>query len=125
VEQREQIIEQYIESYNNFDVEGMLKDLDEQIRFENISGGEVTLIIDGLSAFSKQAEKAKAFFSSRKQTIRNFVHTGNQTTIEIDYHAILAIDLPNGLKKGNSLDLKGKSVFTFSDTKITSITDIS
>lgn len=125
MEQRQQIIENYIESYNNFDIEGMLNDLDGNVQFENISGGEVNLSIKGLSAFREQAEKAKAFFSRRQQTIRSFLHSGNQTEIEIDYHAILAVDFPNGLKKGDAINLQGKSVFTFDDSKITSITDIS
>jgi hypothetical protein len=125
VNQQEQIIQAYIDAYNNFDVEQMLKDLDAHIQFQNISNGEITLSISGLTAFREQAEKAKAFFSSRQQIIKNFVHNGNQTEIEIDYNAILAIDLPNGLKKGDVLDLKGKSVFTFSGLKIRAITDIS
>lgn len=125
MEQREQIIQHYIDSYSNFDVEGMLKDLDDNVQFENISGGDINMSLKGLSAFREQAEKAKAFFSSRKQSIKNFQHKDNQTEIEIDYHAVLAIDLPNGLKKGDSLNLTGKSIFTFDDSKITAITDIS
>ena len=123
--QRERLIQHYIESYNNFDVEGMLKDLDEDVQFENRSGGEVNLSIKGLSAFKEQAEKAKAFFSERQQTIKRFQHNSTQTEIEIDYQAILAIDLSNNLKKGDALDLKGKSIFTFEDSKIIAITDIS
>jgi len=123
--QREQRIRQYIKAYNSFDVEGMLKDLDENVHFENIAGGEVNLSIRGISAFKEQAEKAKAFFTSRKQTITAFKHEANQTEIEIDYHAVLAIDFSDSLKKGDELNMKGKSVFNFSDSKITSITDIS
>ncbi|RFS15118.1 nuclear transport factor 2 family protein [Emticicia sp. C21] len=125
MQQQEQLIQHYIKSYNNFDVEGMLRDLDENVQFENISGGEVNMSIQGLSAFRDQAEKAKAFFSDRQQLIKSFQHKHNQTEIEIDYHVILAIDLPNGLKKGDALDLKGKSVFTFNNLKIIAITDIS
>lgn len=125
MQQRERLIQHYIESYNNFDVEGMMQDLDENVQFENISDGEVNLSIKGLDAFREQAEKAKAFFSERQQSITSFQHKDNQTEIEIDYHAILATELPNGLKKGDTLDLKGKSVFTFNSSKITAITDIS
>lgn len=125
MEQREQIIKNYIAAYNSFDVEGMLKDLDENVQFQNISSGEINLSTRGLSAFKEQAEKAKAFFTSRKQTITAFKHELNQTEIEIDYHAVLAIDFSDNLKKDDELDLKGKSVFTFSDSKITAITDIS
>lgn len=125
MQQREQIIQHYIDSYNNFDIEGMLRDIDESIQFENISGGALTLSLNGLAAFREQAEKAKAFFSFRQQTIKSFEHNGNKSEVEIDYHAILAIDLPNGLKEGDALDLKGKSIFTFNDSTITAITDIS
>ncbi|HEY1055813.1 MAG TPA: nuclear transport factor 2 family protein [Emticicia sp.] len=125
MEQREQIIQHYIESYNNFDIEGMLKDLDENVQFENISNGEVNLSTKGLAALKEQAEKAKAFFSSRKQIIKSFQHTDNKAEIEIDYHAVLAIDFPNGLKKGDELNLKGKSIFVFDGSKIIAITDIS
>jgi uncharacterized protein YfcZ (UPF0381/DUF406 family) len=125
MQQREQIIQQYIESYNNFDVEGMLTNLDENIQFENISGGETNMSIKGLAAFKEQAEKAKALFSERQQVIKDFWHEKNQTEIDIDYHAILAIDLPNGLKTGDALDLKGKSVFIFDGSTIIAITDIS
>ncbi|MFD2520013.1 nuclear transport factor 2-like protein [Emticicia soli] len=125
MEQREQVIKQYIAAYNSFDVEGMLKDLDENINFENISGGEVNLSITGISAFREQAEKAKAFFVSRKQTITAFRHDANQTEIDIDYHAVLAIDFSDTLKKGDTLNMKGKSVFNFLHSKITSITDVS
>lgn len=125
MEQREQIIRHYIAAYNSFDVEGMLKDLDENIQFENISEGEVNLSITGISAFKEQAERVKAFFTSRKQTITAFKHEANQTEIDIDYHAVLAIDFSDTLKKGDALNLKGKSVFNFLGSKISAITDIS
>lgn len=127
MEQREQIIKNYIAAYNSFDLEDMLKDLDENVQFQNISSGEINLSTRGLSAFKEQAEKAKAFFTSRKQTITSFKHELNQTEIEIEieYHAVLAIDFSDNLKKDDELDLKGKSVFTFSYSKITAITDIS
>lgn len=125
MEQREQIIAQYIAAYNSFDVEGMLKNLDENIQFENISAGEVNLSITGISAFREQAEKAKAFFVSRKQTITAFRHEASQTEIDIDYHAVLAIDFSDILKKGDTFNMKGKSVFNFLGSKISEITDIS
>jgi len=125
MEQREQIIAQYIAAYNSFDVEGMLKNLDENIQFENISAGEVNLSITGISAFKEQAEKAKTFFTSRKQTITAFRHEASQTEIDIDYHAVLAIDFSDTLKKGDTFNMKGKSVFNFLGSKISEITDIS
>jgi hypothetical protein len=123
--QREQIINQYIAAYNNFDVAGMMADFDDAIRFENISNGNVDMTLDGKAAFKQQAEQARMLLSERKQTIRSYHHERDQTTIEIDYFAILAIDLPNGLKKGAELKLSGVSVFKFADNKIIALSDIS
>jgi ketosteroid isomerase-like protein len=123
---RESIIRAYVEAYNNKDVTGMLQHMAEEIIFENISGGTVTLSIKGLADLRRQAEQVLPVFAERKQTIRTFSHADNQVTITIDYHAVPAMDLPNGLKKGETLALTGQSVFTFSpEGKIIQLTDIS
>ncbi|WP_114939959.1 nuclear transport factor 2 family protein [Mucilaginibacter endophyticus] len=125
MQQRELIISNYVKAYNNFDVEGMLKDLAPTVKFENVSNGDVNMELDGIEAFRNQAEQAVRLFERREQIIRSFKHTGNKTEIEIDYNAIIAIDLPNGLKKGDELNLKGHSIFTFEGDKIVGIMDIS
>lgn len=125
MQHRELIISNYVKAYNNFDVEGMLKDLALTVKFQNISNGDVNMELDGIEAFQKQAKQAAQLFESREQIIRSFKHTGNQTEIAIDYNAVLATDLPNGLKKGDALNLKGHSIFTFNGDKIIGIMDIS
>lgn len=125
MQQRELIISNYVKAYNNFDVEGMLKDLAPTVKFENISNGEVNMTLNGIDALREQAQQATQLFESREQIIRSFKHDGNQTEIEIDYNAVLAVDLPNGLKKGDILNLKGQSVFAFEGDKIVGIKDIS
>ena len=122
---REQIISNYIAAYNSFDVEKMVTDFDDNIRFENISNGRVDMTLTGIDAFKQQAEQAKRLLSERKQTILSFVHEADQTTIQIDYFAILAIDLPYGLKKGAELRLSGVSVFKFNGNKVVALSDIS
>ena len=125
METREQIITQYINAYNNFDVDQMLTHLDEAIRFENVSGGVTNMTLTGLHAFKDQAEKACELFSRRKQTPRSFKHTREFTEVEIDYAGVLALDLPNGMRKGDELSLHGKTIFQFSGDRVISITDIS
>jgi hypothetical protein len=122
---RESIIKNYINAYNSFDANGMIADMDESIKFENVYNGKVDMTLNGLDEFKAQAEQGKNLFSSRKQTIKGFTHTNEQTEIEITYHAVLAIDLPNGMKKGDELNLNGRSIFKFSGDKIIEITDIS
>ncbi|WP_125717963.1 nuclear transport factor 2 family protein [Flavobacterium ustbae] len=118
-------IQNYIEAYNQFDVNKMIADFNESIIFENVQNGEINMSLNGIEDFKAQAEKAKDYFSVRKQTIQSFTHDSNAVTIEIDYYAVLAMDFPNGLKAGQELNLKGKSVFEFLDNKIVKLTDIS
>ncbi|MDR6561562.1 MULTISPECIES: nuclear transport factor 2 family protein [unclassified Arcicella] len=122
---KEKIINNYIEGYNQFDTDKMVLDFDDNIVFENISNGEVNMTLSGINAFKEQAEQAKVYFSARTQTIASFEHKSDEVEVEIDYYAILAMDFPNGLKKGDELKLKGKSIFKFLDDKIVKLTDIS
>lgn len=121
----QQLVYSYIRAYNNFDVNAMLAVLHPGIEFKNMADGEVTLRIDGLSAFENQANNALQYFSERQQTITEMHISDEQTEISIDYVATLAVDLPNGLKAGERLVLKGKSIFRFKDDLIISIEDIS
>lgn len=92
------IIKNYIDSYNSFEIANMVADFDENIVFENIQNGETNM---------------------------SFNHTDNRCEIEIYYKAILAMDFPNGLKKGKEINLTGKSIFEFDGDKIIRLTDIS
>ncbi|MEG0851261.1 MAG: nuclear transport factor 2 family protein [Flavobacterium sp.] len=122
---KEKIIHNYIEGYNQFDIDKMIADFDESIVFENIQNGETNLTLDGIKEFKAQAEKAKEYFSARKQIITSFRQDEITAIIDIDYYAVLAMDFPNGLKAGQELDMKGKSIFQFLEDKIVRLTDIS
>lgn len=124
-ETRKKIVESYIRAYNNFDVENMLKDLDERVRFQNISNDAVNLTTDGIEEFRKQAEYAKDLFSQREQKITGLKFGENTVEAEIAYRGTLAADLPNGLKKGSKIELNGKSIFRFAGDKIIEIEDVS
>lgn len=119
------IIEQYIQAYNQFDVPGMLTHLHPDVEFRNITNGEVTLSLKGKTAFGQQAEQATRYFTQRKQSIESIQFGDGQAEVLIDYEAILAVDLPNGMKTGDSLALQGKSVFRFQGQQIISMEDIS
>ncbi|BAV05919.1 hypothetical protein [Filimonas lacunae] len=125
MKQREQMICHYIKAYNHFDISAMLADLDPSISFQNISDGKVDMSLEGVTAFKEQAEKAATFFKSRQQKITSFMHFESYTDVEVAYSAVLAVDLPNGLRKGDALHCAGKSVFHFGKDKIVAIEDIS
>ncbi|MGJ1412781.1 hypothetical protein ACR78Z_24215 [Sphingobacterium thalpophilum] len=88
--------------------------------------GEKTMELLGIDAFKKQAIEALSYFSTREQAIESMTHSLSSTEIVINYRATAAMDFPNGLKKGDVINLQGKSVFEFSaDGKISRLTDIS
>lgn len=121
-EEREKIILNYMDGYNEFDVEKMTFNFDDIIVFKNIQNGEVNMTLSGINEFKQQAKLAKSYFENRRQQIKSIKHYKNKTEIEIDYFATLAIDLSNGLKKGDKLELKGKSIFVFYNNKIIQLT---
>lgn len=108
------------------DVEDMIAHLDDGIVFLNVMNGENTLELNGIEEFKKQAIEALSYFSERQQYIETMTHSHSSTEIVINYKAIAAMDFPNGLKKDDEINLKGKSIFEFSsDGKIIRLTDIS
>jgi len=124
-EKQKQIISDYITAYNNFDIAGMAKHLDEHVVFENISNGEVTLRTTGLAAFVNQAETAKGYFKEREQTITSWFFSGHQVKVDITYRGVLQVDIPNGPKSGETLNLTGRSEFDFLNGRIIGLKDIS
>lgn len=124
-ETKKRIIENYVRAYNDFEIENMLRDMDERVVFRNISGGEVNLQTNGIEEFRKQAESAKELFSQREQKITGLEFGENEAAADISYRGTLAVDLPEGLKAGSEIALDGKSIFYFAGDKIIKIDDLS
>lgn len=121
----QRIIENYIRAYNSFDIEKMLIDMDDNVRFENSTDGVVNLVTNNIMELRIQAEQARQFFKEREQTITDYIFNNDLVEIHIDYKGVLAIDFPNGLKAGDKIELKGKSIFKFKNNKIIELKDIS
>ncbi|MGG4220777.1 nuclear transport factor 2 family protein [Paenibacillus jamilae] len=119
------IIKNYLEAYNSFEIEIMVELLHKDIIFRNISNGETTTETRGIRAFRELAEQSSTMFSSRCQTITDYSIINDKVEVGIDYEGTLAVDFPNGLKSGDKLQLKGKSIFEIKEGKISSIEDYS
>jgi hypothetical protein len=65
----QKLIDQYLEGYNSFDIDGMLSALHPDVEFINFSGDETTVRASGIKEFRKLAEQTLKLFSSRKQSI--------------------------------------------------------
>lgn len=121
----EEIILAYIDAYNNKDVPAMVALLDEQIIFENVSNTSGVIQLNSRQEFEQLALQSVNYFSERKQIVRFLVQGAEAAAVEIDYVATLAQDLPNGLKAGQHLQLRGVSIFEVKQGKISRISDYS
>lgn len=120
---KKEIIKKFVKAYNSFDVNSMILLLHPEVNFKNISGGLVNVQTSGKDEFAKLARQSAALFKEREQRIISYKETGEKVDVEIQYQAILAADLPDGLKRGDAIDIKGKSEYTFKNGLIFSITD--
>lgn len=120
-----EIITKFIKAYNSFDIEGMLSLLHPDIHFINISGGEVDVEAHGKSEFEELAQNSANLFKEREQKIIRINDLVGMYEADIQYYAVLAEDLPNGLKKGEVISLRGKSEYRLRNNLIISIRDIS
>lgn len=120
-----QIIENYLDAYNRFDIEGMLAHLHPDIVFQNISAGRINVSTQGIEELRQLARQSCTLFSTRKQTITRFEPALERTTIGVSFEGTLAADLPNGMKKGETVRMFGRTDFAFQDDMIVRITDVS
>jgi len=119
------LIEQYLNAYNTFNIDGMIYYLHENIHFRNISNGEVNAETKGIEEFRALAEQSARIFSQRCQVMKNINLSGDTAEVYIDYEGILFIDLPNGMKAGDTLKLQGRSIYQMKDEKLILIEDYS
>jgi hypothetical protein len=121
----EEAIQAYIRAYNSKNVPAMLMLVDDQIIFENVSNSSGIMTTSTKQEFEKIASQSLQYFSERKQVVRFSVLSVNSAAVEIDYQAVLAQDLPNGMKAGQHLQLRGVSIFEMQSGKFTRISDYS
>jgi len=97
----------------------------QDIAFRNFSANQINASAKGITELRRLAEQSKALFASRRQTITAFSAVDDSASVEIKFEAILAADLPNGMKAGDALHLTGRSEFRFKDGKLYRIDDYS
>jgi len=119
------LVDHYIDAYNRKNIDDMLMSVHPQVEFKNISAGVVTASTNGVAELRALAQQSLSLFSERHQKIESFEIQGSVAVAAIAFRAIVAADLPNGLKKGQVLSLSGRTEFEFQDGAIFKITDIS
>ena len=119
------LIDHYIDAYNRMDVDAMLVVVHPHVEFKNISAGVVNASTSGLAELRALAQQSLSLFSERSQVIESFDVQGSRAVASIAFRAVVARDLPNGLKEGQVLNLSGRSEFELQGGAIIKITDIS
>ncbi|PZD97314.1 nuclear transport factor 2 family protein [Paenibacillus sambharensis] len=123
--QKEALIRQYIDAYNNFDIEGMLSVLHPNIVFRNYSNNVMEVETTGIEQFRQLARQGAKLFAQRCQTVEEIQAADSGMKATIEFEGVLADGMPNGLKAGSRINLKGLSLFEFKDGRISLIEDYS
>jgi hypothetical protein len=120
---QEELIKMYVDGYNAFNMKKMLAPLHSKIVFENHVKGELQMKLEGIKSFKKQAQKGIEMFSKRKQEFLSMDHEEGKTTTIVNYSGTLKVSIGDQMKKGQVMNLSGKSIFTFQDDRIIKIED--
>lgn len=121
----EDIINRYISSYNDRDIEGMLDCVTEDVVFENISNTGQSMRLEGRDRMGEVAELSGNAFSYRRQRVVNMVVGAGKASAEIQFEGKAAVDLPNGVKAGETIKIRGASFFEFRGRLLSRIADYS
>ncbi len=119
------LVVEFIQYYNSFEIDKMMNLFTDDCIFENISNSSGSIRCHGKQELRSVASQSVMLFNDRKQTVTNWVLGKDKIAVEIDYVATLATNLPNGLKAGDLLRLKGVSIYEFKDKKIKRLIDFS
>ncbi|MEM8636057.1 MAG: nuclear transport factor 2 family protein [Pseudomonadota bacterium] len=119
------IVSRYIACYNDRDIEGMLACVTEDVVFENISNTGQSMRLEGRDAMEEVARLSGNAFSYRHQQVLNFIETGNKASAEIVFEGKAAVDLPNGVKAGEMIEVRGASFFELRGGLLCRIADYS
>lgn len=121
----EAIIEQYLTSYNARDIDGMLACVTEDVIFENISNTGQSMRLEGKAAMGQVAELSCNAFSYRRQRLVNLVLSDGRAAAEVEFEGKAAVDLPNGVRAGETMKLRGASFFEMRGALLSRIADYS
>jgi len=119
------LIHRYIDCYNTRDIDGMLECVTDDVVFENVSNRGESMRLDGKAAMANVAELSGNAFSYRRQKVVNFVDGGDKAAAEIEFEGKAAVDLPNGVKAGESVRVRGATFFEIRAGLLARIADYS
>lgn len=121
----DETIRRYIASYNDRDIDAMLACVTDDVVFENISNAGQSMRLDGKVMMRQVAEVSGNAFSYRRQRLINIVTGTGKAAAEIEFEGRAAVDLPNGVRAGETVRVRGASFFEFRGALLCRIADYS
>ncbi len=121
----DEVIARYIASYNARDIDGMIDCVTDDVVFENISNSGQSMRLDGKDMMRQVAELSGNAFSYRRQRLVNVVTGAGKAAAEIEFEGKAAVDLPNGIRAGETVKIRGASFFEFRGNLLCRIADYS
>lgn len=121
----EAVIDNYISCYNARDIKGMLACVTDDVVFENISNTGQSMRLEGKEAMGQVAELSCNAFSYRRQRLISLIHTAGRAAAEVEFEGKAAVDLPNGIRAGETMKLRGASFFEMRGNLLSRIADYS
>ena len=118
-----QLIDRYIDAYNRIDVDAMLLTLHPAVVFENVAGGRRNVRTQGLADFERLARSTQPLFSARRQVITAYREQDDTAWAQIQFEGTFAIDLPNGIRAGQTIAMPGRSEYRIYDGLLVYIAD--
>ncbi len=119
------VIARYIASYNARDIDGMIDCVTDDVVFENISNSGQSMRLDGKDMMRQVADLSGNAFSYRRQRLVNVVTGAGKAAAEIEFEGKAAVDLPNGIRAGETVKIRGASFFEFRGNLLCRIADYS
>lgn len=120
-----ELIERYLGAYNRIDVDGMLATMHREVVFENYTAGVLSVRTLGVDELRHLAESSRYLFSARRQLILAYQEVEGTATVQILFDGTFAVDLPNGVRAGQSITMNGRSQFRQRDGLLVYIADYS
>lgn len=104
--QLQSVVRHYVDAYNRVEIDAMLALLHSDATFQNIVNGVVNAHTTGKAEFEALARQSATLFESRTQRITSLEVHGDTVFVVVDFTAVLASDLPNGLRAGDTLAVR-------------------
>ncbi|MBD8880103.1 MULTISPECIES: nuclear transport factor 2 family protein [Rhodanobacter] len=117
------LVDRYLDAYNRMDVDAMLATMQDEVVFENYTGGVLALRTMGIAELRHLAESSRHLFSMRRQTVTAWREADGCGYAGIRFEGTFAIDLPNGVRAGQSIVMEGRSEFRQHDGRLVYIAD--